>query len=67
MDDDVGGNPRDGRGILGQPLGVRRHQQLHVDAERGQPPRELQRALHTAAAGGRVVERDQEDAEAFGH
>jgi hypothetical protein len=67
MDDDVVGNARDGSGILGQPLGIRGHQQLHVDAERGQPPRELQRALHTTAAGRWVVERDQEDAEAFGH
>ena len=67
MHRDVSGDATDRGRILGQPLGVRRHQHLNIDPELWQTPRELQRALDATTTSRRVVEGDQEDAETVGH
>ena len=67
MNRNVGGDAADRGRVLGQPLGVRRHQHLNIDPEFRKTPRELQRALDATTTSRRVVEGDQEDAETVGH
>ena len=48
-------------GVLVHPLRIVRREHVRLDPERGQMARELQRALHAAAAGGREIESDEEE------
>ena len=47
-------------GVLVDPLRVVRRQHVRLDPERGQVLRELERSLDPATAGGRPVERDEQ-------